>query len=199
MTLDFGIFLVSAMVALFGATMMISQRNPVASVLYLILSLVAQAVVYVQLGALFLGAILIVVYAGAILVLFLFVIMLLNLRTTDDLGAPTPKLSMFTKLTVPLLLVLELYLVVRQLVWGTREIPTGIMGSTPGDDFGSVQEVAEKMFTDYMFPFQLTGLLLLIAVVGAVVVARKERDELPAGEDAGEGTPLEESTDKVTG
>ena len=199
MTLDFGIFLVSAMVALFGATMMISQRNPVASVLYLILSLVAQAVVYVQLGALFLGAILIVVYAGAILVLFLFVIMLLNLRTTDDLGAPTPRLSMFTKLTVPLLLVLELYLVVRQLVWENREIPTGIMGGVPGDDFGSVQTVAEKMFTDYMFPFQLTGLLLLIAVVGAVVIARKERDEGPVGQDAETATLIEDSTDKVTG
>lgn len=199
MTLDFGIFLVSAMVALFGATMMISQRNPVASVLYLILSLVAQAVVYVQLGALFLGAILIVVYAGAILVLFLFVIMLLNLRTTDDLGAPTPKLSLFTKLTVPLLLVLELYFIVRQVVL-PKGIPTGIMNSPVGDTFGSVQEVATKMFTDYMYPFQLTGLLLLIAVVGAVVIARKERDETPttpSGTD--EATEESESTDKVAG
>ena len=90
MSLDLAIFVVSALVAVFGATMMIFQRNPVASVLYLILSLVAQAVLYVQLGAAFVGAVLIIVYSGAILVLFLFVIMMLNLRGSEDLGEPSP-------------------------------------------------------------------------------------------------------------
>ena len=199
MTIDYGIFLVSAMVALFGATMMISQRNPVASVLYLILSLVAQAVVYVQLGALFLGAILIVVYAGAILVLFLFVIMLLNLRTTDDMGTGTSKLNLFTKLVVPFLLVIELYFVVRQLVWPAG-INTGIMNTPVGDTFGDVNSVATMLFTDYMYPFQLTGLLLLIAVVGAVVIARRERDDAPEHESEAEhGVAASESTNKVAG
>ena len=198
MTLDFGIFLASAMVALFGATMMISQRNPVASVLYLIVSLVAQAVVYVQLGAMFLGAILIVVYAGAILVLFLFVIMLLNLRSTADLGATTPPLSLFTKITVPLLLVLELYFVVKEIMW--PGVPTGLMGSPPPEAFGSVREVATLMFTDYLYPFQLTGVLLLIALVGAVVVARKERgDETPYPSGGSSTTVDSDAVDRVVG
>ena len=180
MTLDTVIFLISAAVAVFGATMMISQRNPVASVLYFILSLLAQAVVYVQLGALFLGAILIVVYAGAIMVLFLFVIMLLNLRSGADLGAPMKPLSLFTKITIPLLLVLEFFFIVQKvLIEG--QVATGIM-SNVAEDFGSVTEVATLLFTAYMYPFQLTGILLLIAVVGAVVIARKgDPDEAPKG------------------
>lgn len=196
MTLDFGIFLASAMVALFGATMMISQRNPVASVLYLIVSLVAQAVVYVQLGAMFLGAILIVVYAGAILVLFLFVIMLLNLRSTADMGAAAPPISIFTKIVVPLLLVVELYFVVKEIMW--PGVPTGMTGPAMVDSFGSVKTVATLMFTDYLYPFQLTGLLLLIAVVGAVVVARKERgDETPHPADGHAMTAHTDSADRV--
>jgi NADH-quinone oxidoreductase subunit J len=80
MLLETIIFYIAAGFALGGAAMMVSQRNPIASVLYLVVSLVAQAILYVQLSALFVGALLIIIYTGAILVLFLFVIMLLNLR-----------------------------------------------------------------------------------------------------------------------
>jgi len=154
--------------------MMIAQRNPVASVLYLILSLVAQAVCYVQLSALFLGAILVVVYAGAIMVLFLFVIMLLNLRGGEDLGPASRPVSRFTKYAVGLLLTVELAFIV-------KAAPSGAMASgvmeVPTDDFGSVEQVAETMFTEYVYPFELTGILLLIAVVGAVVIARVDNRE----------------------
>ena len=172
MTLDLIIFVVSALVAVFGATMIIAQRNTVASVLYMILSLVAQAVCYLQLGGLFLGMILVVVYAGAIMVLFLFVIMLLNLRGNEALGGPASGLSQLTKLVFGILLTLELAFIVKAApFYGST---TGIVGASP-DDFGSVKAVAEMMFTDYLYPFELTGLLLLVAVVGAVVIARKRR------------------------
>jgi len=172
MSLDWIIFIASAVVAVFGATMMIAQRNPVASVLYMILSLVAQAACYVQLGALFLGAILVVVYAGAIMVLFLFVIMLLNLKGTEDLGAPPPPVGQFTKYLFAVLLIMELAFIVKAAPFAG--IVTGVIQATPGD-FGSVKAVAQSMFTDYLYPFELTGVLLLIAVVGAVVIARKRR------------------------
>ncbi|MFH1686047.1 MAG: NADH-quinone oxidoreductase subunit J, partial [bacterium] len=84
MSIDVAIFWISALVAVVSAALMIGQRNPIASVLYLIVSMAAQAVLYIQLGGLFMGAILVIVYAGAILVLFLFVIMLLNLRGGED-------------------------------------------------------------------------------------------------------------------
>lgn len=175
MSLDTIIFFISAVVAVFGATMMISQRNPVASVLYLILSLVAQAVIYVQLGALFVGAMLIIVYAGAILVLFLFVIMLLNLRSSEDYGKGSSAVSNVTKYLVSLLLLLELIFIIREVSLGTAA--TGIMSMPLGDEFGSVRSVSLLLFTKYLYPFELTGVLMLIAVVGAVVIARKESHE----------------------
>ena len=177
MNADTVIFFVSAVIAIFGATMMISQRNPVASVLYLILSLVAQAVCYVQLGALFIGAVLIIVYAGAILVLFLFVIMLLNLRSTEDLGTSPRAVSRLTKYTVSGLLVVELVLVIKGVM--IQSAPVGILSDT-ASDFGQVAAVAKILFTRYIYPFELTGVLLLIAIVGAVVLAKRDRFEEPS-------------------
>ncbi|MEW6050161.1 MAG: NADH-quinone oxidoreductase subunit J [Candidatus Zixiibacteriota bacterium] len=174
MSLDLIIFVISAAVAVLGATMMIVQRNPVASVLYLILSLVAQAVLYIQLGALFLGAILVIVYAGAIMVLFLFVIMLLNLRGTEDLGEHSHPGSRFVKYLFAVLLLAELVFAIRGVFLGGPR--PGIMTTTP-DQFGSVRSVAMQLFTKYLYPFELTGVLLLVAVVGAVVVARRSRHD----------------------
>jgi NADH-quinone oxidoreductase subunit J len=195
MTLDAVVFVVSAVIAVFGATMMIAQRNTVASVLYLILSLGAQAVLYVQLGALFLGAILIIVYAGAILVLFLFVIMLLNLRGGLDLGGRPPAVSRSAKYLVSFILLLELVYIIRK---GFQEAaPTGVANLAP-DGFGSVTEVATRLFREYVYPFELTGVLLLVAVVGAVVIAKKESpEEDTAGSDPGEDVVSNHSTDKV--
>ncbi len=168
MNLDTIIFAVSALVAVFGAVMMIGQRNPVASVLYLIVSLVAQAVLYMQLGAMFLGAVLIIVYAGAILVLFLFVIMLLNLRGTEDLGAGSPPVSQFTKFVVAVLFIVELGFV----VWSGVFPDAGAAGlQAAASEFGSVTAVAKLIFGRYLYAFELTSILLLVAIVGAVVMA----------------------------
>ncbi|MEA3297824.1 MAG: NADH-quinone oxidoreductase subunit J [candidate division Zixibacteria bacterium] len=173
MNLDTVIFAVSAVVAVFGAVMMISQRNPVASVLYLIVSLVAQAVLYVQLGALFLGAVLIIVYAGAVMVLFIFVIMLLNLRGDEELGDNSHPVSRLTKYLLAVLFVIEMVFVVKSSVFpDTGTI--GIMSTLP-DGFGSVERVAELLFGEYLYPFELTSILLLAAIVGAVVIARREK------------------------
>lgn len=151
--------------------MMIAQKSPVASVLYLILSLLAQAVCYIQLGALFLGAILVIVYAGAIMVLFLFVIMLLNLRGREDLGLSPHPMSQPAKFVLTLLLVAELIMIVKSVFM--TSVAGGFMAQEV-TDFGSVPQVAKLLFTKYMYPFQLTGILLLVALVGAVVMARKE-------------------------
>ncbi|UCD63743.1 MAG: NADH-quinone oxidoreductase subunit J [Candidatus Zixiibacteriota bacterium] len=175
MNLDTIIFVVSAALAVFGGTMMIAQRNPVLSVLYLILSLVAQAVLYVQLSALFLGAVLIIVYSGAILVLFLFVIMLLNLRGTEDLGTGSRPVSRTAKFILAFLFVVELVMVVRTGFFrGQGEI--GMM-TVQAPDFGSVKTVATLLFTKYLYPFELAGILLLAAIVGAVVMTRNPGED----------------------
>jgi len=171
MSIDTVIFFCSAVVAVFGAVMMISQRNPVASVLYFILSLLAQAVLYVQLSALFLAAILVIVYSGAIMVLFLFVIMLLNLRGKEDLGKGSTPLSTATKYILSILFVVELAFVIRSAVFKNP----GTVGIVEMKDeaFGSVETVSELLFTKYLYPFELTSVLLLAAIVGAVVIARR--------------------------
>lgn len=177
MNLDGAIFIVSSAVAVFGAVMMIMQRNPVSSVLYFILSLVAQAVLYVQLHALFVAAVLIIVYSGAILVLFLFVIMLLNLRGDEDLGAPSSQVSQFTKYVVSIGLVAEFAFIIWSTVY-SNSFAAGIVAGAP-DGFGSPEQVASLLYGRYLYPFELTSILLLGAIVGAVVIARKEnRDEI---------------------
>jgi NADH-quinone oxidoreductase subunit J len=186
MTLDIVIFIISAAIAFFSAVMMIAQRNPIASVLYLIVSLVAQAVIYVQLGAIFVGIMLVIVYAGAILVLFLFVIMLLNLRGNEDLGKPSGIISRFTKLAVSILLFVELVFIIRSVIILT---PASTVVEGASDQFGSVRAVSLLLFTKYLYPFELTGVLLLIAVVGAVVIARRDRpEEIPQDQDVVEPT-----------
>lgn len=183
MNFDTVIFVVSAVVAVFGATMMISQKNTVASVLYLILSLAAQAVLYVQLGALFLGAVLIIVYAGAIMVLFLFVIMLLNLRGKQDMNEKPNPVGRFTRYLVSVLLVVELVFIIRTLTADTGT--AGIM-TLADDGFGSVKSVAMLLFTDYLYPFELTGVLLLVAIIAAVVVSKREKSEAAPGKTGGD-------------
>lgn len=192
MNLDTVIFVLSSLIAIFGAVMMIGQRNPVASVLYFILSTVAQAVLYVQLGALFVGAILVIVYAGAILVLFLFVIMLLNLRGSDDLGPQSPTLSMGSKYLVGALVVVELVFVVKSSLFPGRPAG-GIIGQT-GGQFGTVATVAELLFTKYLFPFELTSVLLIAAIVGAVAMARRRSED-----DSGAAAPRERAERGVRG
>ncbi len=175
MSLDVVVFFVSAIVAVFGATMVIIQRNTVASVLYLIVSLVAQAVLYVQLGSLFMGAVLIIVYAGAIMVLFLFVIMLLNLRGREDLADHSPPVSRFTKYLVSVLLFIEMWFIVKSGFF-PNTVGGGIMAEQQGT-FGSVEDIATILFTRYLYPFELTSVLIMAAIVGAVVMAKRDRSD----------------------
>ncbi len=179
MTLDLVIFLISSVVAVFGATMMITQRNPIASVLFMILSLLAQAVLYIQLGALFMGAVLVIVYAGAILVLFLFVIMLLNLRGHESLGQPSPPISLTIKYALAVLFVLELIMVVKSSFSSDLFADAGSPGVMvmQTDTFGAANDVAVLLFQRYLYPFELTSILLLVAVVGAVILAHRSRDD----------------------
>lgn len=157
------IFAVAAIVALASAVMVITVRNPVGSVLFLILSIAAQTVLYIVLSGLFVAAFMILVYAGAILVLFLFVIMMLNLRHAD-LGPDR------LKRVKPLAWVFGLVLLA-ELVWVSMGSAMQASGTDPA--FGSVPAVARLLYGKFVYPFELTSILLLAAIVGAVVMARK--------------------------
>jgi NADH-quinone oxidoreductase subunit J len=154
-------------------------------------------VVYIQLSALFVGAMLVIVYAGAIMVLFLFVIMLLNLRGTEDFGAHSSALSKATKYLVSVLLFVEFVFIIKSVIIGAPV--AGLLSTTPPvDDFGSVKSVSMLLFTKYLYPFELTGVLLLIAVVGAVVIARRDRAEDAEEEASTPGTDPEKTDEVVT-
>lgn len=164
--MELAIFVGAAAVAILSAILVISQRNPIAAAMYLLTSFVAQVVLFISLNAAFLAMLQVIVYAGAVLVLFLFVIMLLNLRR-EDFGKDI-KLR-FKPLAIAFAVVLLLETIVA--------VQSSLAAKTPRaqlpPDFGSVQGVGMELFTKYLYPFELTSVLLIVAVLGAVVMAKK--------------------------
>jgi len=166
--MQFFIFLIVAIILVVASILVIVQRNPVVSALFLIAALCAQAILYLLLNATFLAVIQIIVYAGAIMVLFLFVIMFLNLRK-DEFGFEKRKAQRFFGILFAILLLVELGVVIKI---GLSKIPSTEFSLDP--DFGGVQSIGKALFTDYLLPFELTSVLLLVAMVGAIVLAKKK-------------------------
>src|SRR5579862_9798843 len=149
----------------------IAQRNPIYSVLLLIASFGALSGLYVLLDAPFVAVIQIIVYAGAIMVLFLFVVMLLNAPHEDtDLDLRAHPLLHPGAMRLGGLLAVALVL---ELVWALTK-NGGEAGAFPGAAVSSVREIGRTLFADYAFPFEVTSVLILVAMVGAVVLARRE-------------------------
>jgi NADH-quinone oxidoreductase subunit J len=164
------VFFVSAAFVLAGAFGVILGRNPVHCALFLLTSLVSIAVLYIQLDAQLVAAIQIVVYASAIVVLFLFVITLLGV----DRHEPRDDTHPFQRVSAIILGVLALFGVL-VLVHGNRWITgaqstRGALGPAAG---GNVDTLAKSLFTDFVWAFEMTAVLLVIAVVGSVVLARR--------------------------
>ncbi|MBI3586049.1 MAG: NADH-quinone oxidoreductase subunit J [Ignavibacteriales bacterium] len=150
--------------------MMITRRSPVMSALYLILNFFALAGLYLTLHAQFIAVIQILVYAGAIMVLFLFVIMLLNLGDEKKLSE-----KMSYKKIIPAGLSFGLLMELLYIVsYAKSDLPlTHIERAT---EIGTVEYVGKALFTDFLFPFEVTSILLLAAIIGAVVLAKKKLD-----------------------
>ena len=162
-------FWVFAAVTIVASLLVIGQRNPMHSVLLLIVSFGALSGLYVLLGAPFVAAIQIIIYAGAIMVLFLFVVMLLNVATE------TPHEGRVRLLTGAgprrFGAVLSLALVV-ELAWAIHRIQATPMPA--GAKEASVHAIGIRLFRDYAFAFEATSILILVAMVGAIILARKE-------------------------
>ncbi len=160
------LFYFFAFVAIAGALgMLLNTRNTVAGALSLVATMVSLGAIYVQLDAYFVGALQIMVYAGAILVLFLFVVMLLNLRH-DAFGT-----SGKAKPIVAALAALALG-------WGFLGLLPGAFGPAAeiAEGFGGYRAVGTELFTDWVLAFQVTSLLLLGAMIGAVILAKRKID-----------------------
>ena len=165
-------FWILATVAVVASLLVIGQRNPMYSVLLLIASFGALSGLYVLLGAPFVAAIQIIIYAGAIMVLFLFVVMLLNIRSEGPTEGQT---HVLLGGSVPRHFgaVLSFALVV-ELAWALRRLPGSTLPDGTTEAPTTVHEIGMTLFRDYAFAFEVTSVLILIAMVGAIVLARKE-------------------------
>jgi NADH-quinone oxidoreductase subunit J len=160
-------------VAILGALLCITSRNPVASALCLVLTLFALSGIYVLLDAHFIAVMQVIVYAGAIMVLFLFVIMLLNVGRP---GASTDIKGTAGKITAAVLggaLIVELFALRRLLPGESFRLPAGTVAALTTQR-GAVGVIADPLLRAYLVPFEITSLLLLAAVVGAVVLAKRK-------------------------
>jgi len=167
------VFFVFAALALGGALGVVLARNPVHSALLLVVTLVSVAVFFVQQQAHLLAAVQVIVYAGAIVVLFLFVIMLLGVDREESLQDPI-KYQRTAALALGLIVLVELIFLAGH-HWATgAKAPSQFAITGGGIALGdNVERVARVLFTDFLWPFEITAGLLVIAVVGSVVLARR--------------------------
>jgi NADH-quinone oxidoreductase subunit J len=160
------IFFVLAALAVIGAISLILQKHPIHSALSLIVVMVALAGLYLLMGAEFVAAVQIIVYGGAIMVLFVFVIMLLN--AGEEERTDFSKLAKFGGL--PLALALTGLLAATMTEHGAS-IPNP---ETP-DALASTGQISTSLFTTFVYPFELTSFLILVAIMGALVLAQREK------------------------
>jgi NADH-quinone oxidoreductase subunit J len=166
MTAQLAVFFVLAVLAVIGAVSLILQKHPIHSALSLIVVMIALAGLYLLLGAEFVAAVQIIVYGGAIMVLFVFVIMLLNAGIEEHTS-----ISMMAGAPGLLLVVALAGFVAATIARSTENIQatsqTGELASTLG--------ISNMLFKDFVYPFELTSFLILVAVLGATVLAQREK------------------------
>jgi NADH-quinone oxidoreductase subunit J len=171
------VFIFSAAMVLAGALGVVLRSNPVHAALSLVLTLFGIAVMFVSQQAEFLAAVQVIVYAGAIVVLFLFVIMLLGVDRAENLETESLGIQR------PLAIILSLgfvALLITTILQGRDSLNMrgdGLSTADSGDHDANIRQIARSIFSDYVVAFEVTSVLLIVAVVGTVVLARKRKSE----------------------
>lgn len=163
-------FILLAVVTTITAILVIVQRNPVASAIYLIITFFCLAGIYLLLNAQFIAIIQVLVYAGAIMVLFLFVIMLLNLEKEKKI-ITRHRLQKVLGVFLGVILLAQIGMIFNSVLL------EGGKGNFPPEKIaaiGNTEVVARLLFTDFLLPFEITSILLLVAIIGAIVLAKKQ-------------------------
>jgi NADH-quinone oxidoreductase subunit J len=164
------VFLVSAAVTLFAAVRVITARNPVHAVLYLVLAFCSAACLWLLLKAEFLAIALVLVYVGAVMVLFLFVVMMLDInidRLRQGLWQHAPLAAV-----VAVVIVLQLAAVLMHGRWQAMTKPAGTLWQQ-----NNIEVLGKLTFTEYVFPLQIAGVLLLVAIVSAIALTLRKRKD----------------------
>jgi NADH-quinone oxidoreductase subunit J len=151
--------------------LVVTARNTVHAVLFLVANFLCVAVVYVMLGAEFLAIIQILVYAGGIVVLYLFVVMLVNLRRQPDVPLDTRRHSRLGFAIAAVMLAEIAAILASSAARGPGTVATA---SATGPALGNTETIGMLLYTDYLVPFEVVSMLLLVAMVGAILLARKD-------------------------
>jgi len=167
MTFTNNLFYFLSFVAVLSALLVVFSKNPVHSVLYLIITFFAIAGHYVLLNAQFLAAVHVIVYAGAIMVLFLYVIMLLNLNHESEAHKST-LMKLAGTVSAGLLLVVLV---------GSIRGSEQIIGQPLQVEVGSVKDMGRVLFKEFLLPFEISSVLLLVAMIGAVMLGKNEEEQ----------------------
>lgn len=172
------IFIGLASLAVVAAGNVVLQRNPIYNAIGLIVVLCALAGIFLLLNAPFVAAVQIVVYAGAIMVLFVFVIMLLNIRE-EEAKIDRRKYLKFLAPPLFIAMIAEVIAVVRLVgpTYDAQPIPSANTAANPAEVLGTVENIATAMFTTYLIPFEAASALILMAIVGSFMLARRDKKE----------------------
>ena len=169
MSLELALFIVFGSICAVTAVLVITRINPVISALFLVVNFASLAGLYLILNAQFIAIAQIIVYAGAIMVFFLFVIMLLNPESEKKFFSHKPYIKIFTVVVVALVFVQIIYMIF--LAQPSEEMTREITKSVSA---GTIEQIGRELFTNYVLPFEATGYLLLAATIGALVIAKKK-------------------------
>jgi NADH-quinone oxidoreductase subunit J len=164
------VFFYFALVIAAASILVVALRNPIYSTLALLIMFFHVAGLYVTLHAEFLAAVQIIVYAGAILVLYLFVVMLLNLKQDVRYHHQWPIAA-----AVGLTLLIEAIVLTALRGWTTPVVATGT--ETTVGEAGNTEAIGDVLYTTYLFPFEVASLILLVAMIGAILLAKKDIEE----------------------
>ena len=172
MTFDKLVFYILAAILVFAATRVITVRNPVHAALHLVLAFFTCAGLWLLLEAEFLAITLVLVYVGAVMVLFLFVVMMLDINTA-------PLREGFIRylpvgLTVAALMILEMYLVLRSKYFDAESMPAPARHAA---DYSNTRELGSVLYTDYVYPFEIASVILVVAIIAAIALTLRKRPE----------------------
>ena len=172
MSFETFVFYVFAAILVFAALRVITARNPVHSALFLVLAFFTSAALWMLLRAEFLAITLVLVYVGAVMVLFLFVVMMLDInldRLREGFWSYLPLGA-----TVGILMVIEMALVLGGRYFGTQSVP---VPADPGRGYSNTRELGRVLYTQYAYPFELAAVLLLVAIIAAIALTLRKRKD----------------------
>ncbi len=172
MNLEIILFIVLAAVAAISSIMMITRPNAVISAVFLVLNFFALAGLYLLLNAQFIAVVQIIVYAGAIMVLFLFVLMLLNTSAENSLMKDKRPLKLFA-----MLIIVFVFAQIAFIIFYGKPSRTLTPSETASINAGTIQTIGQQLYTNYIIPFEVAGFLLLAATIGALVLSKKHFGE----------------------